>query len=47
MRQTFVECDNLDDVYKECPWVEVVIKVVGGFMAFESAWDWQVWENQK
>jgi hypothetical protein len=30
-----------------CPWASKVIKVDGGFMAFENVEDYKTWKNQK
>lgn len=49
MRTQFIaeyDAENLDDAYDAAPWAAEIIKVDGGWMAFESADDLATWENQ-
>lgn len=47
MRQAFIECKTRKQAEKAAPWYAVLVKVGGGYMAFESVQDWKVWKNQK
>lgn len=47
MRTQFVETDSRYKAKKEAYWAVKVTKVVGGFMAFESWTDYEIWKNQK
>ncbi|MGH6625128.1 MAG: hypothetical protein ACRECD_01050 [Burkholderiaceae bacterium] len=47
MRKEFVECKTRATAVRRCPWAAVIIKVDGGYMAFESVNDADVWRRQK
>ena len=47
MRIKFVECKERKTAWEKCPWASVVVKVEGGFMAFESHTDYSTWISQK
>lgn len=47
MRTKFVETESRYQAKKQCPWAEKVTKVCGGYMYFESYYDYQIWKNQK
>ena len=47
MRQEFVEAKNRKEATHKAPWAAKVIKVEGGYMAFESANDYETWKRQK
>ena len=47
MRKEFVECKSRATAWRRCPWASVVTKVTGGFYAFESVEDFEIWKNQK
>jgi len=47
MRQQFVDCKSRKTAWRRCPWAAAIIKVEGGFLAFESLDDWQTWDRQK
>lgn len=47
MRTKFVETESRYQAKKLCPWAENVTKVCGGYMCFESYYDYQIWKNQK
>ena len=34
-------------VIHDAPWASVAVEVEGGYMAFESVADYDVWDNQK
>ncbi len=47
MRQKFIECASRATAYRRAPWASIVMKVCGGFMAFESIADYNTAKNQK
>lgn len=48
MRQQFLEgCKSAKEARKLAPWAAVVIKVDGGYRAFESTTDAETWRRQK
>lgn len=47
MRKEFIECKTLKMAWLRAPWAEVMTKVEGGYMAFESRDDFNTWKNQK
>lgn len=48
MRIEFLETDNRAKAKRLASFEPVkLVKVVGGYMAFESWSDWEVWANQK
>ena len=47
MKKEFIETKSRYIAKRKCPWACKVVKVVGGFMAFESWDDYGVWRNQK
>lgn len=46
MRQLFITCKKRAEAAKAAPWYDVIVKVVGGYMAFESRDDYEMWERQ-
>lgn len=34
-------------VTRQCPWAAKVVKVEGGYLAFESIADWKTWQKQR
>lgn len=47
MRTVFIECKSRSTAKRRAPWAAVITKVDGGFMAFESVSDYEMWRNQK
>jgi hypothetical protein len=48
MRREFLQgCKGWRKASKQCPWAACIIRVDGGFMAFESKYDFRIWEKQK
>jgi hypothetical protein len=43
----FIQTSTRYRAKKSCPWAAVIAKVNGGFMAFESHYDYEIWKNQK
>ena len=46
MRIETVECKTRQAAKRRCPWAAKIVKVEGGYMAFESITDYQMWRNQ-
>lgn len=46
MRKQFVQCKSRNTAKAQCPWFAIVVKVEGGFMAFESMADYYMWKAQ-
>ena len=47
MRKEFIQADTRYQAKKAAPWAASIVKVEGGFMAFESVSDAQLWKSQK
>jgi hypothetical protein len=47
MRTVFIECKSRNTAVRRAPWASKVIKVTGGYLAFESVDDYRNWRNQK
>ena len=47
MRTQLVQTVSLIHAQLECPWAEMVVKVEGGYLCFESIDDYETWNNQK
>ena len=52
MRKIFVPIFELDNVEikavaKQFPWADVIVRVDGGYMCFESNDDFVIWQNQR
>ena len=47
MRQTFVPAKTRKEAQEQCPWAEIIIKVCGGYMCYESIVDYDFWCNQQ
>lgn len=43
--QTFFGNVSLYFVKRQCPWAAKIVKVSGGYKAFESVEDWKVWKS--
>jgi hypothetical protein len=46
MRKVFIECKSRSTAKNRATWAAKIIKVCGGYMAFESVADYQIWKNQ-
>lgn len=42
----FAAAMDIDGVLELCPWASVIIEVYGGWRAFESLDDFEVWSRQ-
>ena len=47
MRKEFIECKARGTAKRQAPWAAKIVKVEGGYMAFESIDDFEVWKRQK
>lgn len=47
MRTAFIECKSRKTAKRRCPWASKIVKVEGGYHAFESIDDWQTWRAHK
>ena len=47
MRSQFIECKTRAIAARQCPWAAKIVKVEGGYRAFESIQDYNTWKNQK
>lgn len=47
MKTQFVHGSNRAYAQKLCPWAVRIVRVNGGFRAFESVADYFAWRNQK
>lgn len=47
MRKEFIECKTRQQALKAAPWAAELIKVDGGYMAFESEADAEMWRAQR
>ncbi len=47
MRTQFIECKTYKTAYTRCPWAAKVMKVFGGFIAFEWEDDYRIAKRQK
>lgn len=46
MRVEFVEVDDVEKAFEQCPWAYVCTKVEGGFKCFESSEEYVTWCKQ-
>ncbi len=47
MRTEFLQAATAAQARKLAPWAAKVVKVDGGYMAFESIADYEMWKAQK
>lgn len=47
MRKTFIECKSRSTAVKQAPWASKIVKVEGGYLAFEDITDYETWKKQK
>jgi hypothetical protein len=47
MRNCFIEAKSKKDAQKKAPWAAKIVKVEGGYHAFESIVDYTNWSKQK
>lgn len=46
-KETFIGNVSRYFVQRQCPWAAKIVKVDGGYMAFESIEEWKTWKRQK
>lgn len=47
MRVKFIETNRRIEAIKAAMWASKIVKVEGGYMAFESWDDYNTWKNQR
>jgi hypothetical protein len=47
MTTKFIETESRNEAKKAAPWAAKIVRVCGGYMAFQSITDWKTWKNQK
>jgi hypothetical protein len=47
MRKELIICKARKTAVKKAPWASKIVKVDGGYMAFEGWDDYNTWKNQK
>jgi len=47
MRKALIEAKNRKEAKGKAPWASRIVKVEGGYMAFESIADYETWRKQK
>lgn len=47
MKKDLLIVKTKKDAMKKAPWACKIVKVTGGYMAFESWDDFETWKNQK
>ena len=47
MRRAFIPQRPLQDARSYAPWAVKIVRVTGGWLAFESIGDWQTWQRQR
>lgn len=47
MRQQDVPCTDRRTAIRRCPWAATIVNVEGGYRAFESLADAQIWRIQR
>lgn len=47
MRKTFIQVDSRKQAKDTAPWAAKIVKVDGGYVAFESIADYETWRKQK
>jgi hypothetical protein len=47
MSQTFIPCKTRKTAKKKAPSAAKIVKVEGGYLAFEFYTDYEIWKNQK
>ena len=48
MRKEFIKCKSYNTAKRKCSFGNAIIaKTEGGFICFESEYDYKIWNNQK
>lgn len=46
MRRELIEVETEQEAHEQAPWAAKIVKVEGGWMAFESVADYETWQRQ-
>lgn len=47
MTAKFIQAKTKKEAQEQAPWAYKIVKVDGGYMAFERVQDYETWKNQK
>lgn len=47
MRTMYIDCKDRRTAARRAPWAAIIVKVEGGYLAFESRDDYHTWLKQK
>lgn len=47
MKSEYINCKSRNTAKRHAPWTAKIVKVEGGYYAFESITDYQTWSNQR
>jgi hypothetical protein len=47
MRKQFIKCKTRKTAERRAPWASYIVKVEGGYRAFESSYDYETWRKQQ
>lgn len=47
MRKEFLQVETEDEARQLAPWAAIIVRAEGGWLAFESQHDYEIWEGQK
>lgn len=47
MRHVFLAGVSRKQAIAQCPWASKIVKVEGGYLAFESLSDYETWRKQR
>lgn len=47
MRVEFIDCASRSTAARRCPWACKIVRVEGGYRAFESIEDYRIWRQQR
>jgi hypothetical protein len=47
MKTEMIQTESRKEAVNQAPWAAKIVKVDGGYMAFESVADYKIWKNQK
>lgn len=46
MRRKLIEAETEQEALEQAPWAAKIVKVDGGWLAFESVADYETWQRQ-
>lgn len=47
MRRQHLDCKTAKQARELAPWAAKIVKVEGGYLAFESLTEWSTWKGQR